>query len=112
MTSITIFNEKIKDTKSNTLANIEAIILKCESIFKILLRKRSWLLKLSRKLFPTSKNLFLKENLYLYLLRNNLYIKNTSIRKLIKLEILKAPEFRVYCLYLNLIIQFYRIRAS
>jgi len=107
MTSITIFNEKIKDsiTMSNTLDNIEAIILKYECTFKILLRKRSWLLRLSRKLCPTSKILFLKEDLYLYLLRNNLYIKNTSIRKLIKLEILKAPEFRVYCLYLNHIIQ-------
>ena len=107
MTSITIFNEKIKDsiTMSNTLDNIEAIILKYERMFKILLRKRSWLLKLSRKLCPTSKILFLKEDLYLYLLRNNLYIKNTTIRKLIKPEILKAPEFRVYCLYLNHIIQ-------
>ena len=107
MISITIFNEKTKDsiTKSNTLDNIEAIILKYERTFKILLRKRSWLLELSRKLCPTSKILFLKEDLCLYLLRNNLYIKNTTIRKLIKPEILKAPEFRVYCLFLNHIIQ-------
>ena len=100
MISINIFNEKIKDsiTKSNTLDNIEAIILKYERRFKMLLRKRSWLLELSRKLCPTSKILFLKEDLYLYLLRNNLYrilnnsMKNTNIRKLVKKEILKAPK--------------------
>jgi len=89
---------KASNKKSNTLEIIEALILKSKSRIKKLNRKKYKLLRVPKILSPIYRIYVFKDNLYLYLLRNNLYrildksIKDPIVRELIKLEILKAPK--------------------
>jgi predicted transcriptional regulator len=76
-----------------------------------IINKRSYqFFRLSKRLRTTSILFIFNNCFYLYLLRSNLYkflnrsIKDTNIRKLIKLEILKATEFQEYCVDFKLII--------
>jgi len=76
------------------------------------INKRSYqFYRLSIKLRAISFLFVFNDILYLYLLRSNLYrilnrsIEVTNVRKSIKLEILKAPEFQEYCVEFNHIIQ-------
>ncbi len=90
--------KKASNKKSNTLEIIEALISKSKGRIKKLNRKKCKILRLPKILSPIYRIYVFKDNLYLYLLRNNLYrildkfIKDTVVRELIKLEILKAPK--------------------
>ena len=84
--------------QNNTLGIIESLILKYRRRLEILTRKNYKLFTFFKKISYISKLFVLTDNLYLYLLRNNLYrildkiIKDANFRKLLKDEILKAPE--------------------
>ena len=95
-----MFTEISKDIKKQTsaLEATEALILRCKRRIEINNSKKYKLDMYSKKLLSIFKIIYFLDNLYLNLLRNNLYrilnksIKNTSVRQLIKLEILDAPK--------------------
>ncbi len=97
----------------NALEKINILVLVLQNNQRIeIINKRSYqFFRLSKKLRPISIFFVFNDSFYLYLLRSNLYkflnrsIKDTDFRKLIKLEILKAPEFQEYGVIFNLIIK-------
>ncbi|MFX0136040.1 MAG: hypothetical protein ACFFDN_20535 [Candidatus Hodarchaeota archaeon] len=110
--------EKANNKKSNTLEIIEALISKSKGRIKKLNRKKYQILRLPKILSHIYRIYVFKDNLYLYLLRNNLYrildksIKDPLVRELIKLEILKAPKgtfSEFVCLFNDLKEELYRI---
>ena len=87
-----------KNKNRSVSEKVEDLVIRCKNIEVELSKKKVWILHFSKKLQFLLKILPLKENVSLYLLRNNLYrilndsIKNSDIRKLVKKEILKAPR--------------------
>ena len=90
-------NNKIRK-RAGTLELIEAIIITYDKIMINKNKKRVNLLNFHQKISKRLKLSFLKDDLQLYLLRNLLYrilnkcITQSNIRKLVKIEVLKAPE--------------------
>ena len=90
-------NNKIRK-RAGTLELIEAIIITYDKIMINKNKKRVNLLNFHQKISKRLKLSFLKDDLQLYLLRNLLYrilnkcITQSNIRKLVKMEILRAPE--------------------
>ncbi|MFX1303749.1 MAG: hypothetical protein ACFFBV_11080 [Promethearchaeota archaeon] len=110
--------KKGSNRKSNTLRRTEDLISKSKGRIQKLNRKNYKLLTLPKILRPIFKIYIFKDNLFLYLLRNNLYrildksIKDAKVRKLVKLEILKAPKgtfSEFICLFNNLKKELYMI---
>ena len=104
--------------RSNTLERTEVLISKSKGRIKKLNIKKYKLLRLPEILIPRYRIYIFKDNLFLYLLRNKLYrildnsIKDTKVRKLIKLEILKAPKgtfSEFICLFNDTKEELYRI---
>jgi len=95
-----MFTEISKDIKKQTsaLEATEALILRCKRRIEINNSKKYKLDMYSKKLLSIFKIIYFLDNLYLNLLRNNLYrilnksVIDSKVRKLVKLEILKAPE--------------------
>jgi len=89
------FKNKNTRKRNGTLELIEAIII---TYNKITINKNKKKLNFHQKINKRLKLSFLKDNLQLYLLRNLLYrilnkcITQSNIRKLVKMEILRAPE--------------------
>jgi len=87
-----------KNKNRSVSEKVEDLVIRCKNIEVEKSKKKVWILHFSKKLQFLLKILPLKENVSLYLLRNNLYrilndsIKNSDIRKLVKKEILKAPR--------------------
>ena len=90
-------NNKIRK-RAGTLELIEAIIITYDKIMINKNKKRVNLLNFHQKISKRLKLSFLKDDLQLYLLRNLLYrildkcITQSNIRKLVKMEVLRAPE--------------------
>ena len=90
-------NKKIRK-RAGTLELIEAIIITYNKFTINKNKKRVNLLNFHQKINKRLKFSFLKDDLQLYLLRNLLYrilskcITQSNIRKLVKMEILRAPE--------------------
>ncbi|GAH04447.1 unnamed protein product [marine sediment metagenome] len=90
-------NKKIRK-RNSTLELIEAIIITYNKITISKNKKRANLLNFHQKINKRLKLSFLKDDLQIYLLRNLLYrilnscITQSNIRKLVKMEILRAPE--------------------
>ena len=90
-------NNKIRK-RAGTLELIEAIIITYDKIMINKNKKRVNLLNFHQKISKRLKLSFLKDDLQIYLLRNLLYrilnkcITQSNIRKLVKMEILRAPE--------------------
>jgi hypothetical protein len=95
----------------NTLEKINVLVLQINRRIEIINKRSYQFFRLSKKLRTISTLFVFNDPLYLYLLRSNLYrklnrsIKDTNFRKLIKLEILKTPEFQEYCVNFNHTIQ-------
>ena len=90
-------NKKI-DKRNGTLELVESIVLKYNKSLMIKDRKMQKLLNFQGNYNIRLKFSILNDELQLYLLRNLLYrilnkcIPQSKIRKLVKIEILKAPE--------------------
>jgi len=95
----------------NALEKVNVLVLQNNRRIEITIKRNYQFFRLSKKLRTISILFVFKDHFYLYLLRSNLYrflnrsIKDTDIRKLIKLEIQELTEFQEYCVYFNLIIK-------
>lgn len=95
---VKFFKSEKCNKRNDTAELIEAIIIAYNKI--IISKNKKWLnlLNSHQKINKRIKLSFLKDDLQLYLLRNLLYrildkcITQSSIRKLVKMEILRAPE--------------------
>jgi len=89
---------KKKNNRNNTIILIESIVLTYDKINVKRNNIELNLLNIHEKFNKKIKLSLLKSNLQLYLLRNLLYrilnkcLSQSTIRKLVKMEILKAPE--------------------
>ncbi|TKJ26774.1 MAG: hypothetical protein CEE42_04145 [Promethearchaeota archaeon Loki_b31] len=107
---LNLLNRYLKK-KSNILEKINVLVLQNNRRIKTINKRSYKFFRLSKKLRTISILFVFNDQLYLYLLRSNLYrflnrsIIVTNFRKSIKLEILKALEFQEYCVYFNHIIQ-------
>jgi len=107
---LNLLNRSLKKNY-NTLEKINVLVLQNNRRIETINKRSYQFFSLSKKLRTISILFVFNDQLYLYLLRSNLYrflnrsIKDTDVRKLIKLEILKALEFQEYCVYFNLIIK-------
>ena len=87
-----------KNKNQSLCKKIEGLVSRYKNLEVEKSKKKAWTFHFSKKLQYILKILPLRENVSLYLLRNNLYrilnnsIKNSNIRKLVKKEILKAPR--------------------
>lgn len=105
MIGILFYRYKLKFIKNknihkrdDTLELIEALIIMYNKITTKKNKQKLNLLYFHQKINKRIKLSFLKDDLQLYLLRNLLYrilnkcITQSNIRKLVKMEILRAPE--------------------
>jgi len=90
--------EREKTNNSKTTEIVEEIIYKYRERAEKAHEKIQKLLNISENCIHILKIYLLKDKVQLYLLRNNLYrilnksVLDLKVRKLVKLEILKAPE--------------------
>ena len=92
------FINKKFNKRNNTLELIESIVLTYDKIVNKRNNSSLNLLNFHEKFNKRVNRSLIKDNLHLYLLRNLLYrilnkcLTQDKIRKLVKMEILKAPE--------------------